>query len=587
MLRRWGLVAALAALIAFVPVPASSDTDPAVVAWMKRAGHPFDTCAPVNDDRDLKFLDTLVGDARVVALGEGTHGTSEFFQMKHRIVRYLATHLGFTVFAIEANMPEAQRVNDYVMTGRGDPRALLDGMYFWTWNTQEVLDMIEWMRAFNASGKGRIEFTGFDMQLPDTAAAIAHRTLVHADPAAAESLQACVLRLQQARPGQRSGSFRSSSAALPVADFAGHHVRYSGWIKTEDVPVAGFAGLWMRADSGATSSVAFDNMANRQIRGTRSWQRYAFELDIPKGTTNLYFGMLLSGGGQAWFDSLRIERDGSVWQSDSLDLALEAADTPGFPKSTSEGWEIRTDDSVAHAGVRSLSIRRLGPSAPQQAPSPAMFPLESVQRLLAHLEQTRDRLARATSPSEADWTIQNVRVVEQCTRMGAAGPAGTSAVRDSSMAANVEWLLAHHPKGTRIVLWAHNAHVSRHPNWMGSHLARVHGRDLRVFGFTAYSGTYTAMKANEGLVSTNELVAPAPENLEAYAHATGWPRFVLDVRAPGPDSAAARFLGSPRWMRGIGAVAQYLQFTPTNLPYEYDAIVYVDSTRATKLMHAK
>lgn len=47
----------------------------------------------------------------------------------------------------------------------------LDGIYFWTWNTQEVLDMIEWMREFNTSGLGEIQFLGFDMQTPDVAMA--------------------------------------------------------------------------------------------------------------------------------------------------------------------------------------------------------------------------------------------------------------------------------------------------------------------------------------------------------------------------------------------------------------------------------
>src|SRR5438093_4375466 len=89
--------------------------------------------------------------------------------MKHRVLEYLATQQGFTIFAIEANMPEAYRLNDYVLEGKGDPVKLIGGMYFWTWNTEEVLAMVEWMRKFNRSGKGRIEFTGFDMQTPDVA----------------------------------------------------------------------------------------------------------------------------------------------------------------------------------------------------------------------------------------------------------------------------------------------------------------------------------------------------------------------------------------------------------------------------------
>lgn len=86
--------------------------------------------------------------------------------MKHRMVEYLATREGFTIFSIEANMPEAYRLNDFVLNGVGDPKQLLKGLYFWTWNTEEVLDMILGTREFNRSGKGRIEFTGFDMQTP-------------------------------------------------------------------------------------------------------------------------------------------------------------------------------------------------------------------------------------------------------------------------------------------------------------------------------------------------------------------------------------------------------------------------------------
>jgi erythromycin esterase len=122
-------------------------------------------------------------------MGEATHGTREFFQLKHRMLEFLATEMDFTIFSIEANMPEAYRLNDYVLNGNGDPAKLLKGMYFWTWDTQEVLDMIRWMREFNKSGKGRIEFTGFDMQFPDVAMATARDFVAKNDPEYALNLQ--------------------------------------------------------------------------------------------------------------------------------------------------------------------------------------------------------------------------------------------------------------------------------------------------------------------------------------------------------------------------------------------------------------
>jgi erythromycin esterase len=146
--------------------------DQAVTDWIKAHAVRLTTVEARNGFADMQGLRKIVGNARIVSLGEATHGTREFFQLKHRMMEFLASEMGFTIFSIEANMPEAYRLNDYVLNGAGDPAALLRGMYFWTWNTEEVLDMIKWMREFNASGKGRVQFTGFDMQTTTVAANI-------------------------------------------------------------------------------------------------------------------------------------------------------------------------------------------------------------------------------------------------------------------------------------------------------------------------------------------------------------------------------------------------------------------------------
>ena len=150
--------------------------------WLKQALNQFFTEMPGGDLNDLWPVKGMVADAHVVGLGEGTHGSAEFFRMKHRLLQYLVTEMGFSVFAIEANMPEAYAVNDYVLYGRGDPKQLLRGMYFWTWNTQEVLDMIQWMRQYNASGQGTVQFTGFDMQTGTVAMETARSFVQKADP---------------------------------------------------------------------------------------------------------------------------------------------------------------------------------------------------------------------------------------------------------------------------------------------------------------------------------------------------------------------------------------------------------------------
>jgi erythromycin esterase len=164
------------------PPPYIGEPTAAQLAWIQKTANPFWTEDPTVPPDDLWPVAGMAGGAHIVGLGEGTHGTSEFFHMKHRLLEYLAANAGFTIFAIEANMPEAQLVNDYVLYGVGDPRKVLEGMYFWTWNTQEVLDMIEWMRAYNQSGQGQIQFTGFDMQFGSVAMQNARAFVASAEP---------------------------------------------------------------------------------------------------------------------------------------------------------------------------------------------------------------------------------------------------------------------------------------------------------------------------------------------------------------------------------------------------------------------
>lgn len=144
--------------------PAKSVLSETEISTLKKYLYPLRTFEPDNGGtEDLKVLDRMIGSSKVVALGEVSHGSSEIFKMKNRIIQYLAANHGFDIFSIEANMPEAYKVNDYVIQGKNNPKKLIADMYFWTWRTEEVLDMVEWMRKFNQTEQ-RIEFTGFDMQ---------------------------------------------------------------------------------------------------------------------------------------------------------------------------------------------------------------------------------------------------------------------------------------------------------------------------------------------------------------------------------------------------------------------------------------
>src|SRR5262245_34960362 len=92
---------------------AAAFDEPAEVKWIRQQAIPLKTVQARNGFADMQPLKKVVGDARIVSLGEATHGTREFFQMKHRMMEFLATEMGFTIFSIEANMPESYRLNEY------------------------------------------------------------------------------------------------------------------------------------------------------------------------------------------------------------------------------------------------------------------------------------------------------------------------------------------------------------------------------------------------------------------------------------------------------------------------------------------
>ncbi len=141
---------------------------PEGIAWLRDHAIPLATDQPGGDLADLAPLRDIVGDARIVALGEATHGTRQFFTMKHRLVEFLVREMGFTLFAMEASWPEAERIDGYVRGGTGNAAQLLRGMHFWIWDTVEVLDLIEWLRAYNQQRRAApaVGFSGFDMQYP-------------------------------------------------------------------------------------------------------------------------------------------------------------------------------------------------------------------------------------------------------------------------------------------------------------------------------------------------------------------------------------------------------------------------------------
>ena len=131
-----------------------------------RAAVPL-TGAP--DDYDA--LLGMIGDSRLVLLGEASHGTHEFYKERAQITKRLVTEKGFTAVAVEADWPAAYRVNKYVRGESLDADAVeaLSGFKrfpAWMWRNADVLDFVGWLRAHNdnlAENADKVGFFGLDL----------------------------------------------------------------------------------------------------------------------------------------------------------------------------------------------------------------------------------------------------------------------------------------------------------------------------------------------------------------------------------------------------------------------------------------
>jgi erythromycin esterase len=399
-------------------------------SWMAANAIRLDTAEAGHGFADMQPLKGVIGKARLISLGEATHGSREFFQLKHRMLEFLVNEMGFNIFAIEATMPESFDINEYVLTGKGDPAKALAGIYFWTWDTEEVLEMIQWMRRYNADPKHtrKVKFYGFDMQSAARAAKITLSYMRKVDP--------------------------------------------------------------QRAETSAKE-----------------------------------LGLLANPFTEPQFNTLAKEK------------------------------------KVAAA--------------------------ETVKSVLASFDERKQDYVKRSSADEWSFARLHAQILAQNIEMRGGGSATNSpfAVRDRSMGENIRWILDHEGPDAKLVAWAHNGHVATQNPVMGSHLRRMFGSEMVVFGFAFNQGGFQAVEQGRGVRSFN--VDPAPEgSLDATLASAGLRIAAIDLRALSKDGEAAKWFSEPRATRSIGAIyserfaASYLAKQVT--PEIYDTLLFVEKTTAAR-----
>jgi erythromycin esterase len=116
-------------------------------------------------DNHLQQLLDQISSKKIIALGESTHGTREFTIVRADVVKSLVTQYGFNTFILEADYMSCEAINEFILTGKGDPEKLLLNIRLWPWIHQDFLELIIWMKDYNQiHPSGKVQFFGMDSQ---------------------------------------------------------------------------------------------------------------------------------------------------------------------------------------------------------------------------------------------------------------------------------------------------------------------------------------------------------------------------------------------------------------------------------------
>ena len=135
-----------------------------VINAIRRSAHPI-----TGEATDFDPLLRVIGDSRFVLVGEASHGTHEFYRLRAQITKRLILEKGFSAVAVEADWPDAYRVNQFVRF-EGDDEDAVDALGgfqrfpSWMWRNADVLDFVGWLRNYNEHRHGgRVGFYGLDL----------------------------------------------------------------------------------------------------------------------------------------------------------------------------------------------------------------------------------------------------------------------------------------------------------------------------------------------------------------------------------------------------------------------------------------
>jgi erythromycin esterase-like protein len=287
--------------------------DAELVAQLRAAAEPL----PHPDAPDFAAVFDRFGDARIVLLGESTHGSHEFYAARAAITRRLIERHGFTIVAIEGDWPDVARLDDHVRHNAPRPRRGDAFVRFptWMWRNHEMLGFVDWLRTHNAAlpEAQRVTMRGLDIY------------------SLGESIHAVIAYLEQHDPGAAAAARHRYGCLIPWQDQPQHYgraVEHGELAGCEAAVVAQLGELLRRrmALIAADGETYFDAEQNARI--VRAAERY--------------YRAMYRGGAASWnlrdrhmFETLQALM---AYQADARAVIWAHNSHVGNASATSMGW---------------------------------------------------------------------------------------------------------------------------------------------------------------------------------------------------------------------------------------------------------
>jgi erythromycin esterase-like protein len=578
----WSAVAggAAASVSLFASFPATiraQDTAQIVAQWVRTHATPLTMRGSLGEDvNDLAPIGSMIGEAPLVGLGEGTHGTREFYLLKGRLIKYLVTAKGFRTIAFEGNFAAVSALDDYVVRGRGTPQSAVAALDGFNWETEEIIELLRWVRAYNLDARHtqKVRFYGIDVEnfYPELEAALAF--IAQRDSAAATRLtRPFVSPLHLDLSGSPATQGRDDDlderltpgqpdilvvATETVAEYLDRNRAARG-----DTTLA---SAWIIARQHATVALQRARLA-RTIEGSFS------SLGMVQ-SESLYHR---AGSDAAALLAFLSQHDTALRDAEGpLLAALEHPDSArtGYVREMTQDQRAAWDSLAAQLVARISVDRALDPElASTDAWDTALQRADEMRTLL------HDFREYLSIPAHPDFYEP----------------------RDPSLVENVAWVMRHVGPDGKVIVWAHDVHVGASPyapgfETMGSALRTRFGRGYVAVGTLFGRGGFQARDLTAGKDSPVRVRAftvglADSGSVEAVLADAGLPAFALDLRQLPANTPVQAWFANARPARLIGnqfnATREAQFYRTERLSEVFDIIAYIDhTTRARPIPEA-